>query len=368
MFIAVCVCVLCLELGIRVLNLSPDIFLQQDPVLGVWHIPNKQGVYFRQDVPETPVFINSQGLRDHEYSYAKPAHTYRIAIVGDSFSEAIQVPLEHTYHQILETRLNSEGNRKYEVINFGVGGFGTTHEYLMFIHQALNYQPDMVLLQFMFGNDIYENSPALNGRAYLPFLVPDKNGALELVPPAPVPLYMRLGAQFHIVPFLYYRIIDGNSTLETLLRGIKRGSADTGIPHEYFTYKRKWDSNWQDAWYITTHVLRQLLREIQEHEMQFLIVGFPEQIQVDPQIRNEVMTRYPAMQEKNLWDWEKPNKLLAAFCKAHEIPLLDLAPIFQESIRQGAEPLYYHYDGHWNPRGHQLAADQLSQFLDHLIP
>ena len=35
--------------------------------------------------------INSRGLRDREHSLAKPAGTMRIAILGDSFSEAFQV-------------------------------------------------------------------------------------------------------------------------------------------------------------------------------------------------------------------------------------------------------------------------------------
>jgi hypothetical protein len=174
--------------------LTPDIFLQADSRTGVWHIPNKEGVYFRKDIPKIRVTINSQGLRDYEYSQTKRKNTYRIAVLGDSFTQAIHVPLEDTYQQILEKRLNStHASTHFEVINFGVGGFGTTHEYLVFHYHALKYHPDLVILGFTFGNDIFENSPVLNGRKYLPYLIIGGNSALLSIPPEPVPYYMRLG-------------------------------------------------------------------------------------------------------------------------------------------------------------------------------
>jgi hypothetical protein len=170
MWVTLGLCVFSFEVIIRAFQLAPDVFLQPDSDTGVWHIPNKQGVYFRKDVPPVKIKINSQGLRDYEYPLFRPERDYRIAIVGDSFSEAFQVLLDDTFYQLLETRLNAtRQTRRFDVINFGVGGFGTVHEYLAFHQYVFAYHPNMVLLQFMLGNDILDNSPILNGRQYLPY-------------------------------------------------------------------------------------------------------------------------------------------------------------------------------------------------------
>lgn len=360
------VCLIFLEIVVRVFDLTPDIFLEPNAVTGVWHIPNKHGIYFRKDIPKTPVQINSKGLRDAEYSHTKPAHTYRIAILGDSFTQAIHVPLEDTYQQQLEQHLNIKASSfvtRFEVINFGVGGFGTAQEYLVFRHHILLYHPDLVILAFTFGNDIFENSPMLNGRKYLPYLLPDEHGMLKYVPPAPVPVYMRFGQYWQSIPFVYYRLVDGNTRLEQLLRGIKRGDSNTGgIPFEYLMYAPEWEPAWQDAWNLTIRILGQLAQEVAVEQMSLLIMGIPDQIQVDPQIQQDVLNLYPEMRQ-SLWVWEKPNHLLSAFCQAQGLPYFDLTPAFQAALCEGSPPLYYHDDGHWNPAGHHLAAKVLYQQL-----
>jgi hypothetical protein len=363
------ICLVFIEVVIRIFDLTPDVFLQPDERTGVWHTPNKEGVYFRKDVPKVSIKINAYGLRDHEYPYSKSGDVYRIALLGDSFSEALQVPLEATYHHILEMQLNlADFSKPIEVINFGVGGFGTVHEYFVFHHYVLKYQPDMIVLEFMLGNDILENSPVLNGRKYLPYFVLKEKNELVYLPPKPVPYYMKLGVYAKIIPFFYFRIVAGNSKLDQLLRGIRRRSKDKrDIPLEYYIYTQEWNGDWEEAWEITRQVLLRLHRETMSHKMDLLIVGVPDQIQVDPQIRAEVFARYPMMKHAK-WDWEKPNMLLQQFCQSEGIRYFDLSPSFKEKICQGSPPLYYHYDGHWNQNGHRFAAEGIYRFLVKRLP
>jgi hypothetical protein len=331
---SIVLCLICIEFIIRFLGLAPDVFLQTDPKTGVWHIPNTTGTYFRKDIPKTPVKINAHGLRDHEYPLSKPEHTYRIAVLGDSFTEAIHVPLEFTYQQQVEERLNAlkTGAEQIEVINFGVGGFSTAQEYLVFKYHVLPYQPDMVVLAFMLGNDIFENSPILNGRAYLPYFTLSSDGNLQQIPPQPVPLYMQLGRYMKLIPFLYYRVIDGNSSLERWLRGIRRMETETsGIPLPYHVYAPQWNATWNEAWKITQQILFQLHTEVTTKGMQFLLIAIPEHVQVNPVFRTEVLSTYPAMRNQK-WEWEKPNRLLRDFCKSAIIPFFDLSEEFEKHI------------------------------------
>src|SRR5579864_354347 len=71
--------------------------------------------------------ISSQGLRDRYHTLQRPADTIRIAVVGDSFSEAKQVDLEKAYWSVMERELNArlkDGPRRVEVVNFGHAGYG----------------------------------------------------------------------------------------------------------------------------------------------------------------------------------------------------------------------------------------------------
>jgi hypothetical protein len=90
---------------------------------------------------------NSQGLRDREYSLRKPAHTFRVAVLGSSFSLPAGVEIEAAFHSLLEAELSSgvEGQR-YEFINFAVGMYGPKQILAQLELRALDYDPDLILV------------------------------------------------------------------------------------------------------------------------------------------------------------------------------------------------------------------------------
>jgi hypothetical protein len=106
--------------------------------------PNVRGRFVGE-----PLVINSQGLRDHEYSRRKPPGTFRIVGVGDSSLFGWGVPVEDSGLKVLERRLNEKsGAQKFEVINFAVPGYNTAMEAETFLRRCLEYAPDLVLLNF----------------------------------------------------------------------------------------------------------------------------------------------------------------------------------------------------------------------------
>ena len=124
---------LVIEFAVRSLDLysfPSDDFIEPHQELGWAHIANKEG-YWTVGKERIHVKINSKGLRDREYSYKKQKGVLRILILGDSFTEAFQVPLEHTFCKVLESELNKT-QRKFEVINGGFAGVGTDYELLFF--------------------------------------------------------------------------------------------------------------------------------------------------------------------------------------------------------------------------------------------
>jgi len=106
--------------------------------------PNVRGRFMGQ-----PLVVNSQGLRDYEYTRRKEPGTFRIVGVGDSSLFGWGVPIEDGGLKVLERRLNQEfGGRKFEVINFAVPGYNTAMEAETFVQKCLEYAPDLVLLNF----------------------------------------------------------------------------------------------------------------------------------------------------------------------------------------------------------------------------
>src|SRR5258705_6043099 len=79
------------EVGLRVLGYSYPVFYVPDEYRGYALRPGMQGWYRKEG--ESWVRINSDGLRDREHDKAKPGGTFRIAVLGDSYAEALQVPM-----------------------------------------------------------------------------------------------------------------------------------------------------------------------------------------------------------------------------------------------------------------------------------
>lgn len=96
---------------------------------------------------------NSHGLADREYPLEKPANSYRIAVLGDSYSMSSGVDTDKSFHALLETRMNKEGKQFYEIINFAVGGFGLERYNATLEHIVPTWRPDAILLGYCGFND-----------------------------------------------------------------------------------------------------------------------------------------------------------------------------------------------------------------------
>jgi len=94
-----------------------------------------------------PVRTNSQGLPDKEYSLEKPDNTYRIAVVGSSWSMATGAATDQSYQALIEEWLNENRPEKnWEVINFSVEYYGLGEIIGNARHKALAYEPDLILM------------------------------------------------------------------------------------------------------------------------------------------------------------------------------------------------------------------------------
>lgn len=91
---------------------------------------------------------NSAGIRSlKEYDLRPRSGTLRIAAFGDSYTHCDGVCNEESWPFLLE-----ETNPRWEVLNFGVGGYGPDQAYLRWKTLGKHYSPHVVLAGFWLGD------------------------------------------------------------------------------------------------------------------------------------------------------------------------------------------------------------------------
>lgn len=93
------------------------------------------------------VTTNSAGMRDRERQLEKPAATFRVAVTGDSFIEALQVADDDTFTRRAESLLNTDdAGQRFEVLNFGMSGAGPVQQLVRARIAAATFAPDALVM------------------------------------------------------------------------------------------------------------------------------------------------------------------------------------------------------------------------------
>src|SRR5271154_4152102 len=90
------------EASLRLLMPKPDFYIY-DPNSGWRPDPGVAGVNNEETVAW--LAINQEGFRGPPVSYEKAPGTIRIVVLGDSFAEAQQVPMEDTFSAVMQREL-----------------------------------------------------------------------------------------------------------------------------------------------------------------------------------------------------------------------------------------------------------------------
>lgn len=113
--------------------------------------PNYDGYFLGM-----PVLTNKFGHRiqpGRDYEKEKPAGTKRILLFGDSFAFGDEWPINESFIARLQDLLDPAFN-KYQVLNFGVPGYAAYQEWKYIQESALDFEPDIILIEFTDHNDL----------------------------------------------------------------------------------------------------------------------------------------------------------------------------------------------------------------------
>jgi lysophospholipase L1-like esterase len=352
-------------------------FTRFDPVYGHFHLANAQS-WIRTPEFVTRMTTNSIGLRDGEVAVPKPAGTYRILAVGDSYVEGYGVSDGQPFADLLEQELNARppaGTRstRYDVVNAGVWAWGPGNEYLWLRQEGLQLQPDLVVVHLFLWNDLTDNACdiyTINARHRVClFLTGD--GQLRQKPLAPLPpstanlLGVRLRDQSLLFSMLENSLSDwlqqseiepGNSQPWQLER---RRTLLNLFARSLPTRERRL---WDESWGVIGEVLEAMQRDVEQIGARLAVVAIPSPIQMSPDRLDRAIAELGL--DRAQFDLEYPSGRLASLVGALGVPYLDLTPALRAESVSSSTPLFYSYDGHFTAEGHRVAARELRAFLE----
>jgi hypothetical protein len=118
------------------------------PELGYAGRPNIDGIQTQEGYSH--LVLNDLGFHDVTRRFEKEPNSFRVAVLGNSLTMAIQVETSETYVSILGKELRecpALSDKRVEALNFGVGGYTTTQNYLLIRDFVWRYSPDLIVLQ-----------------------------------------------------------------------------------------------------------------------------------------------------------------------------------------------------------------------------
>jgi hypothetical protein len=361
------------EIALRAAGVSFPIFYTPDAERG-WALPAGTTGWYR-DEGESYVRINSDGLHDRKHAKTKPPNTIRIAVLGDSFAEAMQVPRRENFCSVMEQELNhcdAFQEKTVEVINFGVGGYTTSQELITLRDHAWTYSPDIVVLALCWSNDVEENSRALDNFPYHPYFV-YRGDSLVLDDS------FRHDESYRIHSF-FWSLIPNSRVIETVKRAkdlyiqdrvrkqfekeypALRALGGTTRPEEYEVYDPPASPAWKEAWRVTEGLIKLMHDEVTERGATFLVAIQDDDIQVYP----DPAFRERARKALGSPDLFYPNQRFRAFFDREGIQYVDLGPPFQKNADEHHVFLHGFANtppglGHWNAAGQHLAGELIAQ-------
>ena len=387
------------EVALRFAGVSYGSFYTRDPHTGAALRPGAAGRWPAEG--NLFVRISGEGLRDREHGSAKPPGTLRIAVLGDSYVEAFQVPPEENFLAVMERELAgclAPSGMKAEAINFGVSGYGTAQELLALRHRAWRFSPDVVVLAVTTANDIRNNSRVLENDPDRPYFVL-RGDALVLdnsflsswrYRPVWRALYgaaSRLVDRSRILQVANQAMNAYRSRRAALRQEAAAKEAAAAAPAlppaapqagrpattapppgaeaglDDMIYRDPADPAWKEAWRVTERLIEAMGDEVKGRGASLLVVTLSNGIQVhpDPAVRAAYAQRIGAP------DLFYPERRIGALCERKGIAFLSLAPPFQEHAEKHGARLHGFGAnlgaGHWNRDGHDLAGRLIARAI-----
>lgn len=336
-----------------------DLYLENHAVYHHRLIPGKASITWLPGEYYTVVRANSLGLRGSELESPKRADSYRIVMLGDSFTMGKGVEEEETFSSRLAERLNSEAlslpHPRYEVVNAGIDSFSPLLEYLLLREEWGELDPDLVVLNFDMSDlvqDTYYQSQVFYTEAGELRGASTRDGqSLDMSGYDGLGRWLNRNTFYTAMAFRWLfppgEWVVAHMATPELLRHTLAGS----------------ENDFDREWRLTLRNLHRIARMCAAREVPFVLSVYPWAHQVSPELSRTAMREFL---EPGYALGRRSVGTLRNFARAYDVPFLDATPAFRD--RYSANPdLYYDLDLHWTPAGHEVMAEALEPVVAQAI-
>lgn len=311
--------------------------------------PGQGGVWRVRDEIAAPYRINAQGWNSPapDYPLERKPGTSRIAFVGDSFVEALQVPVEKSFAEVVTARLAANG--PVEAQRFGVAGAPLSQYLHMVEREVAARRPDRIVVTLV-HNDFDESFVFKPGRytsSFLKLRIADGKVAGEVAPEPWRPGLLEFVRQSATARFLLYRwqvrpqaLLDavlgpakaageGGYAANIDIAGVFAREADIRVATDYLFGRLK----------ARADAIGARLHLVMDGDREAIYAGRGDS---------------PAL---------KLNRIAAEMAGRHGIAFLDLHPVFAAEWTKSGKRFEFQADAHWNEYGHAVAGAAIAEAL-----
>lgn len=309
---------------------------------------------------DTTFSVNELGFRDQDVADTKPPDEFRVLLLGDSFIEGESVEVYETSSWRLEQELRKEMNRPVDVINMGVMSYSAIQYERLLKKWVDQLQPDFVIVAVDmsdFQNDYSYSFDLDEEGQFRNILFQQQMGVPHVALPG-VSGQLKYWLRTHSV--LYATIADRTKQLLRRAFSIPEPTVflindPKSDPH----YATRSDENARDPlmWEQSRKSILNIRDFLGEKNIPWFAVIYPYGHQAAPD-------EWAIGRLKNGFESGKiypttAADLLVEFGERNGFPAVNLVPTFQSAAKESGEFLYWPYDGHFTPKGHEVMAEEL---------
>ncbi len=342
-------------------------WVQPDAVLGFRFVPNHKYWYNKENDHPITGKINKFGWRDKNWKLDKLKNTYRIAVLGDSYVEALQIEQNSTFLSLAEQRLNNKlKNKKVELMNFGRSGFTQTEELLVLKNEILKFSPDMVILFFLPENDIRDINKKTAPDLLRPFYNISENKKLILNTDFSITYQFKIKSLINnfklhsaLISLFCYRL---NAYLAQKNINDKK---DISVAEASFNKLDKYlslctanpDPIYLENYRLNKLLIKNIVENCNQNKIRLILITINTPAYI-PEIEGKYKNIDPSFNAEFFEDE------LKNYAESLNIDYLGLQRIFSSYYKKTGIRLHWN---HWNYEGHKLVAQALAGKLSSII-
>jgi lysophospholipase L1-like esterase len=345
---------------VRRLEALPKIRLYRVNAHGSYRMKPSLEIRTRMEGKLIHMRTNAFGMAWREVTLAKAPGVKRIAFVGDSFTFGLWASdMGKTLVGVFESRMPRE---RYEVVNFGVPGYGLADEKLEIQEEVLRFHPDYLILVFYGGNDFLDTYLGTSEYEVVKGKLRMNEANFQAkVPPAFRPRRSSDGGRTGWAArarkalrshFVFFRLLKS-------MKPHRHGHTfhvHTNITSRTFWSQTKYPDIAEKAKQTSLETLARIDDLCARHHVTLLIAAVP--------FREQVESKETSGPD---FDIRRPQLFVEEFARERGIPYLDLLPVARKAMAKDDRPLYLSSDPHLSNEGHRIMGEALAAWFQDLV-